>query len=110
FIGVTSKTRFVSYVSELRQIVGEPTFLIGLPEESRVGKSRAQNSFVPCSNQALRVAVQINYGEKVRCQPAAVRTQRKIFLMAAHHRNQNFVRQFKIIWIKAAENYRGVFV
>ena len=46
FVGVAAEAGFVSDLGELRKIVGEPTFLIGGPEELSVGEARTQDAFV----------------------------------------------------------------
>src|SRR4029077_21037479 len=51
---------------QLRKIVGEPTFLVCLPEKSGVRKPRSQHSLVPRTNQPCSVLIQINDGEEVR--------------------------------------------
>ena len=110
FVEITSEPALVGNVRELRQVVGEPTLLIRLPEKLRVRKARTQHSLVSRPHQPLRVFVEIYHREKIRCQPPAASFQRKIFLMVAHHRNQNLIRQRQKIRIEIAGNHGGIFV
>ena len=54
-VAITSEPRLVRDALEFRQIVGEPTFLIGLPEKLCVGKPRPQYSFMPGAHQPLGI-------------------------------------------------------
>src|SRR5258708_27681850 len=45
-VTVTAEARFVGDAFELRQIVGEPTFLIRLPEKLRVREACAEDALV----------------------------------------------------------------
>src|SRR6266403_5518953 len=53
FVSVTAEAGFVGDLGELRKIVGEPTFLVGSPEELRVGKAGTQHPFVAGADQSL---------------------------------------------------------
>src|SRR6266852_3984640 len=56
-VPIASEARLVGHPLQLWQIVGEPTFLIRLPEELRVGEARSKNAFVAGADQSLRVLV-----------------------------------------------------
>ena len=66
FIAIASEARFVGDRCELRQIVAQLDFLIGLPEELRIGKTRAQHALVPGAHQALGILRQIDDRKKMR--------------------------------------------
>src|SRR6266576_2213555 len=78
--------------------------LVGLPEESRVIKACPQHSLMAVTNDALRIAVGIQYRQKVRQQFVIAVFDCKIFLVIAHHRDQNFFRKREEFGIKAAED------
>src|SRR6266576_3576354 len=46
FVPVAAQAGFVRNALELREIVGEPTFLVGLPKEPGVGKARPEDALV----------------------------------------------------------------
>ena len=56
---------------------------------------------------ALLIGPGIEHGEEVRGQLAAGVFYGEIFLVVAHHRDQNFFRQFQIFGLEAAENDGG---
>ena len=110
FVEVTSEPALVGNVRKLRQVVGEPTLLIRFPEKLRVGKACTQHTLMSRPHQPLRVFVEIYHRKKIRRQPPAASFERKIFLMVAHHRDQNLVRQREKIRIKIAGNHGGILV
>ncbi len=62
-------------------------FLIGLPEKARVVETCPQHAFVAAANQALRIAVGVQYRQEMRQQFAVRPLEREIFLVIAHHRD-----------------------
>ena len=56
------------------------------------------------TNDALRIAVGIQYRQKVRQQFVIAVFDCKIFLVIAHHRDQNFFRKREVFGIEAAED------
>ncbi len=60
-VAITAETRFVGDAFELRQIVGEPTFLIRLPEKLCVGEARAKDTFVAGADESLGVLIDIDH-------------------------------------------------
>ncbi len=54
-VAIAAEAGFVSDLFELGEIVGEPTFLVGGPEELRVGEPRAQHAFMPGTHQAFGI-------------------------------------------------------
>src|SRR5690242_15449884 len=66
FVTVAAQARFVGNPVEFREIVGEPTFLIGFPEELGVGKAGAKDTFVSGANDAFGVFVGVDDRQKMR--------------------------------------------
>src|SRR5207244_2590406 len=79
-------------------------FLVGLPEKSCVVEARSQNTLMAVTNDAVRITVSIQYRQKVRQQFVIAVFDCKIFLVIAHHRDQNFFRKREEFGIKAAED------
>ena len=94
-----------SYVLQPRHALSERTLLVRLPEEFCIIESRPQHTLVAMPNQALRIAICIQHGQKVWQQLACGIFQRKIFLMIAHYGDQHFFRQLEVLSIKTAQNY-----
>ena len=80
--------------------------LIGPPEEPSIVEAGAQHAFVAVTNQALRIAVRIQHGEKIRQQFAFRVLDCEIFLMISHYRHQHLFRKVQKFAIKAAKNSR----
>ena len=93
FVAVTPQPRFVHDAFEFRQIVGQPTFLIRLPEKLRVRQTGAQHSLVAGTHQPLGIFGKIDDREKMRRDFPALLLDGEILLVPAHHGNQNFIGQ-----------------
>ena len=52
FFAVAAELGLIGHGAEFRKIVGEPTFLIRLPEEPGIREPRPQHPLVPRANQA----------------------------------------------------------
>ena len=98
---IAAEARFVGDFVELGKDVRQPNFLVGLPEEARIGKARAQDAFVPGADQSLRILGQIDHRQEVRRQFPAALFDGEIFLVTAHHGDQDLVRQFEERGIEA---------
>src|SRR5437879_6300330 len=109
-IAVATETRLVSDVRQLRQIVGEPTFLIRLPKKTRVSKASAQHPLMPGSDQTFRIALQVDHGKEMRRQSALTVLDGKVLLVIAHHRDENLLGQVEVPPVEIAENHARVFV
>src|SRR4029077_8323682 len=83
--------------------------LIGLPEETRVVEPRSEHAFVSMTNDAPRIAVGVQHCQKMRQQLAACVLDREVLLMIAHHRYQDFLRQFQKLLIKTSQDCRRKF-
>src|ERR1700737_1958667 len=83
-VGVTAETRFVGDRSQLREVVGETTFLIRLPEKAGVGESRVQNALVPRTDQSLGIAAQIDHCQEMWLKLTGAVLDREVFLMPSH--------------------------
>ncbi len=92
-VAITSQPGFVGDAFELRQIVGEPTFLIRLPKKLSVRQSRPQNPFVSGAHQSLGIFWKIDDRKKMRRDFPAALLYGEILLMAAHDGDQDFIRQ-----------------
>jgi len=92
---IAPKVRFIGDLVELRKDVREADFLIRLPEEACIGKTRAQNAFVPCAHEALRILGQIDHGEKRGGQFPAPLFDGEVFLVVTHHGDEDLVGQFE---------------
>ena len=75
-----------------------------------VGEPGSQDAFVAGADQALGVFVEVDDREETGCEFAVAFLQRKIFLMVAHHGDQDFVRQAEESRVEGAFDYRRVFV
>ena len=109
-VAVTAEPRFVCNAFQFRQIVGEPTFLVCLPKELRVGKSRAKNTLVSGTDQALGILTDVDNRQEVRGQFPALVLHGEILLVVTHDGDQDLVRQAKKSRIEIALNDCGVFV
>ena len=109
-VAVAAQAGFVRNALKFREIVGEPTFLVRLPEELRVGKTRAEHALVPRTDQSLGVLVCIDHGQEVRRKLAAFLFHGEVFLVVAHDGDENFVGQAQERWIEGALNNARVFV
>ena len=94
------------HVLEPDRALAQGMLLIGLPEEARIVEAGTQHAFMSVANDALRIAIGVQHGEKMRQQLAARIFDGKIFLMIAHDRDQNFLGQFQKFGIEAAQNHR----
>ena len=54
-VQVAAQTGFVGDLIEFVQIVGQPTFLVCVPEKLRVRKTRAEDALVPRANDAAGI-------------------------------------------------------
>ena len=66
FVAIAAEPRFVGDPFQLGQIVGQPTFLIRLPEKLGVGEARTKDALVAGADQPFGVLVDIDDGQKVR--------------------------------------------
>ena len=66
--------------------------LVSLPEEARIVETSPQYTLITMANQTVRIAISIQDSKEVRQQIAGCMLDSKIFLMVAHHRDQNFFR------------------
>src|SRR6266481_36496 len=92
-VPIAAEARLVGHPLQLWQIVGEPTFLICLPEELCVGEARSKNAFVAGADHSLRVLVHIDDRQEVWRQFPILLFNGEILLVIAHDRHQNLVRQ-----------------
>ena len=107
---VAAKARFVGDLVELGKDVRQAHLLVGLPEEARIGEARAQDAFVPGTDQSLGILDQIDHRQEVRRQFPAALFHGEIFLVSAHHRDQYLVRQLEEGGIEAAFDHVWKFV
>ena len=78
---------------QLRHAGGQFYFPILVPEESRVGQSRAQHAFIAGDNRLAAIRRDhVGNDEEMRRQLAALIQSREIFLMRAHRRGQHLRR------------------
>ena len=82
---VAPKLFLVGYRCKFRKIVGQPTFLIRLPEESRIREACTQHTLVPRADQSGLILVQIDYRQEIRSQRAVLAFQREVLLVVTHH-------------------------
>src|SRR5881392_3358356 len=66
-VTIAAQAGLVGNALELGQIVGEPTFLVGLPKEAGIGEARAKHPFVACPNNPLAVLVCVDDRQELRC-------------------------------------------
>ncbi len=92
---------------QLGDALAQRTLLVGLPEEARVVEAGAQHALVAVADDARRIALGVEHGQKMRRQPAARVLHREIFLVVAHHGDQHFFRQLEEFAIEVAEDHRG---
>ena len=81
-------------------------FLVGLPKETRIVETGSQHAFVSVPDNAVGIAVGIQDRQKMREQLAAGVLDREIFLVIAHHRDQDFLRQLQKFGIETSQNCR----
>ncbi len=109
-VRVTSQPALIRDRRQLRQIVPELCLLIRFPEKLSVCKPRAQHALVPGANQPFRISRQVNDGKEMRREIAAAALDREVFLVTAHHRNENFVRKRKKRWVEPSKNHAGALI
>src|SRR6266436_3098353 len=95
FVAVAAEAGFIGDALEFRQIVGEPTLLVGGPEELRVGKARAEDTLVSGADDAFGIACDVNHREEVRGEVAVLFLDGGVFLVIAHDGDENFVRKIE---------------
>jgi hypothetical protein len=110
FVAIAAEAGFVGNTLELREIVGEPTLLIGLPEELGVGETCAENALVPGTDDALRVAGDIDDREEVRGEVSVLFLDGELFLVIAHDGYQDLVGEAEKGGIKVALDDGGKLV
>src|SRR4029077_8647083 len=84
-VAVTAEAGVVGDSLELGQIVGEPTFLVGLPKKLRISEASLKHSFMTCAYQSLGILGQIDYRQKIRRQFPVAFLDGKVFLVPTHH-------------------------
>ena len=109
-VPIAAKTGLIGNTLELRQIVGEPTFLVGLPKEPCVGKAGTEHALVPGADNALGVFVRVDDGQELRCEFPVFFLDRKVFLMVPHDRDQDLIRQIQERRIEVPLNHRRILV
>ena len=62
------------------------------------------------ADDALGILRQIDYSQEMRCQFPVALLDRKIFLVATHYGDENFVRQVQEGWIEVTMNDRRQFI
>ena len=72
--------------------------LIDIPEEAGIVETSFEDAFVATLDQTLGIAAGVHDRDEVRAQLAsrAPDLDRKIFLVVAHHRGQDFRRKLQI--------------
>ena len=110
FVEIAAQARFVGYLLELREVLAQLFLLVHLPEEARIGKSRAQDALVARAYQSLAVFIQINDGDEMRRERTVLVRDAEIFLMITHHCEQNLIGQAQVSRIEIADDRRRVFV
>ena len=92
------------------QPLAQRMFLVGLPEEARIVEARPQHAFMAVPNDALRDRRPCSALPENAASSLPLRIfDRKIFLMIAHHRDQNFFGQLQKFRIEVAQNHRRPF-
>src|SRR5204863_6842271 len=110
FVAIAAEPRFVGDTFEFGQIVGQPTFLIRLPEKLCVGEARAKDALVAGADHPFGVLIDIDDGQKVRSQLAVLLFHGEILLVVAHDGDQDFVREAQKGGIEIALDDTGIFV
>src|SRR5260370_31566487 len=95
FVAVATQTRLITYAFEFRQIVGEPTFLIRLPEELCVCKTRAQHPLMASLHQAPRILCQVDHCQKMGPESTPALLDRKLLMMIPHHGDQELIGEIQ---------------
>ena len=67
-VAIASQLRLEGDLVKFWQIVGEPTFLVGFPEELGVGETRTQDAFMSGAHQSAGIAIQIDDRKEMRRQ------------------------------------------
>ena len=93
-------------VRQIGNAIRQLLFLVRFPKESCVVESRSQHALVAQPNESLRITVGIQHRQKMRREFSVCIFNRKIFLVIAHHRDQNFLRQREKLRIKRSQNCR----
>ena len=110
FIAIAAQAGFVGNALQLGKIVGEPTFLVGLPEEARVGEPGSQDPLVPCADKALGVFVGIDDRQKLRRKFSILLFHGEVLLVVAHDGDENLVGQAEERGIELALDDRRMLV
>ena len=75
-----------------------------------VRKARPQHPLVPGAHQPARIFRQINDRQEVRCQFPVLVFHREVFLVIAHHRHENFIRQIQELLVEITQYDAGILV
>ena len=103
---VAAQVFLEGHVLEPRDPLAQRMLLVGLPEEAGVVEAGPQHALVAVANEAVGIAVGVQHSQKVRRELALGVFDRKILLVVAHDRDQNFFRQLQKFGIEAAQDRR----
>ena len=106
---VAAKIFLEGDVTQQMNALAKGLFLVRLPEEAGIVEARAQNAFVAVPDQSFGVASRVEHGQKMGQQFPVGIVDGEIFLVVAHHRDQDLFRQIEKFRIEAAEDDRGKF-
>src|SRR5258708_728568 len=92
FVAIAAEAGLVGDALQLGKIVGEPTFLVRLPKEAGVGKTRAENPLVPRPDNSLGVFVRVDDCQELWRQLTVLFLHGEVLLMVPHDGDENLVR------------------
>ena len=104
-VRMQAEAGLVGYLGELGEIVGEPTFLIGRPEELSVGETGAKYALVAGSDETFRVFGEIDDSQEVGREFAVLAFEREVFLVVAHDGDEDFIGQAEKLFVEPAFKY-----
>ncbi len=89
---------------ELLKPPDERNLLIEVPEEAGIVEAGAQDSLVAMADdgQAFGIHFSIQHGQEMRRQRGLLVLDREVFLVVAHHGDQNFFRQRQVFGLEVA--------
>ena len=92
-------------VLERLDAIGERLFDIGVPEEFGIAETGAQHALVAATDLAVRIAVEVGYGDEAVIELAGLAVfDRKILLMDEHRRFEDFVGEREETLLEVAAN------
>src|ERR1700686_909357 len=109
FLVITPKILLKSDVAQQIDALAQGLLLIGLPKKTGIVEASAQDALIAVANQTICVGIRVEDGEKMGQQLSVRLFVGEIFLVVAHHRDQDLFWKIEELRIEAPEDHRRKF-